>query len=533
MILRPYQRAALDATYDYWRRGGGNPLIVAPCGAGKSVIIAALVQEALTSWPGTRILLLTHRRELLSQDGAELQALWPEAPIGYYSAGLRRRDTTPPVLFAGIQSIHRRITDLDPFDLVLVDEAHLIPRSAETMYGSTPSNLKLMNPDTKVLGLTATPYRLDSGPLVGGLFDAVAYDIPVQRLIDLGHLVPVVARGGSAQADLSGVHRRAGEFVQGEVEAAFRRSGLVRKAVAEIVALGAERRGWLLYCSGVAHAGEVLAELEEHGIDAELVTGATPRAERDASTARFRAGALRALVNVDVLTTGANFPACDLIALLRATDSAALYVQIVGRGMRVSPGKADCLLLDYGGNVVRHGPIDAVAIGRARGEKGAAPAKECPQCRRLVAIGTRECPDCGWEWPEPEPRQAKHATKAYSGAVLKSQAAPVWIEVSAVDYRRHQKAGRPDSVQVRYRAGLEWVSEWWCPEHGGYAAEKTWARLRAGGWSGPRPGTVTELLAGVDSLRVPAALQLTRSGKYLEIKKYRYTAEKACGAELS
>jgi DNA repair protein RadD len=520
--LRPYQRSALDATYDFWRRGGGNPLIVAPCGAGKSVIIAALCQEALSSWPGTRILMLTHRKELLEQDGAELAALWPEAPLGYYSAGLRRRDTIAPILFAGIQTFHRVAGDFDAWDLVIVDEAHLIPKSAETMYGSTLRYLGLANPDVRVVGLTATPYRLDSGPLSGGgLFDAVAYEIEVQTLVDAGHLVPVVARGGHARADLRGVHRRGGEFVPAEAEAAFRAAGLVRRAVDEVVAAGADRRAWLLYCSGVAHATDVLEELRGRGVDAEIVTGGTPRREREEIVERFRAGGLKALVNVDVLTTGANFPQCDLLALLRATESAALYVQIVGRGMRVAEGKKDCLLLDFGGNVLRHGPIDAVRP-KAKGEGGTAPAKECPQCQALVAIGVLICPDCGWEWPALEDRGPSHTAKAYTGAVLKSQEVPDWRPVAEVSYSRHQKAGRPDSVRVRYQVGLVAADEWWCPEHGGYAAEKTWLRLRKAGWMGRRPDTVTDLLAGVDELRRPVEILIEKDGKYLRIAKFRY-----------
>ena len=526
MILRDYQRAALDSTYDYWRAGGGNPLIVAPCGAGKSVIIAALVREALTDWPGTRILILTHRKELLEQDGAELLGLWPEAPIGYYSAGLRRRDTAFPILFAGIQTIGKRITDFDAFDLVVVDEAHLIPRSVATTYGSALANLRLMNPDVKVVGLTATPFRLDSGLLVGGLFDAVAYDIEVQRLIDAGHLVEVVARGGHAKADLSGVHRRQGEFVASEMEAAFQATGLVRKAVAEVVAAGADRRAWLLFCAGVDHAGEVRDELLRHGVDAGLITGTTPRAERDALTARFRRGEMRALCNVDVLISADGNDNGAWVALLRATESAALYVQIVGRGMRVSQGKVNCLLLDFGGNVVRHGPIDGVRP-RAVGEKKSAPAKECPECRRLVPIGTLQCPDCGWEWPEPEKREPNHHVHAYSGAVLKSQAPEVssWSAVTDVRYSRHQKAGRPDSVRVTYSLGLSTADEWWCPEHGGYASEKTWLRLKAAGWAGKRPNTVTELLAAVAELRVPSEAKVEQDGKYTRLKGFRYGEE--------
>ncbi len=532
MELRKYQRAAIDATYDFWIKGGGNPLIVAPCGAGKSVIIAALCHEALSSWPSTRILILTHRKELLRQNGAELQGLWPEAPIGYYSAGLRRKDTTPPILFAGVQSIHRRITELEPFDLVIVDEAHLVPRNLGTQYGSTLANLRLMDPLVKVIGLTATPYRLDSGRLDEGedaLFDAVVYDIPVQQLVDAGHLVEVVARGGRAKADLAGVHRRMGDFVASEVSAAFTADGLVDAACGEIVAAGAERKAWMVFCAGVEHARQVRDALRARGVDAETVTGETPEGERDAICARFKAGKLRCLVNVDVLTTGANFPICDLLVLLRATESTALYVQIVGRGMRVYPGKSDCLLLDFGGNVVRHGPIDAVDPRRP-GKGGEPPAKECPKCQTIVPVGVRLCPACGFEWPQPKPREIKHDVKPYEGAVLARQQKPQWVEVTGMRYARHQKAGSPDSVRVVYEHGLlQETCEWWCVEHAGYAAEKAAAKMRAAGMKRPLPRTVSEFLARVEELRRPAAIEVKPDGRYTRIVGCRYELERGAG----
>ena len=513
----------MDAAYDAWRTGrSDNPLIVAPCGAGKSIIIAALCHEALTSWPETRILLLTHRRELLTQNGAELLGLWPDAPIGYYSAGLNRKDTAFPVLFAGIQSIWSKVTEFDPWDLVIIDEAHLVPRSIGTQYGSAIENLKLMNPDVRVLGLTATPYRLDAGMLhegPGALFDSIVYDIPVQDLIDQGHLVEIVAKGGQAKADLSGVHRRSGDFVAAEMEAAFDQFHLVEAACKEIVQLGADRKAWLVFAAGVDHAEHVRDELRRLDIDAEMVTGSTPKEERDRLTARFRSGGLRCLVNVAVLTTGANFPICDMLVLLRATESTSLFVQIVGRGMRVSPGKANCLLLDFGGNCIRHGPIDDVKPKAPGSGGGPAPSKECPSCHSIVAAGRRECPDCGYLFPE---REIKHATRAYEGAVLKAQMQPDWRKVDHVGYARHIKAGRPDSCRVDYYCGIARFSDWLCIDHGGHASELAWHKLKIAGMK-VRPNTVSELLARTDELASPTEILIKPEGKYVRIEKYRYS----------
>ena len=166
--LRPYQRAAIDAIYDYFGRASGHPVVVIPTAGGKSLVMAEFIREVLEAWPDQRILIITHVRELIGQNHAELLRLWPEAPAGIYSAGLKRREIDAQILFAGIQSIHRRAYDVQRADLILVDEAHLIPRRADTMYRRFLGDLATINPYLKVIGLTATPFRLDSGVLHEG-----------------------------------------------------------------------------------------------------------------------------------------------------------------------------------------------------------------------------------------------------------------------------------------------------------------------------------------------------------------------------
>ncbi len=168
LILRPYQRAAIDAIYAYFQEKEGHPLIVIPTAGGKSLVMATFIQEALTLYPPTRILVITHVRELISQNHAELLNVWPEAPAGIHSAGLKARDVESQVLFCGIQSVHKRAYDIQRCDLILVDEAHLIPRRSDTMYRRFLDDLKIINPYMKIIGFTATPYRLDSGLLHRG-----------------------------------------------------------------------------------------------------------------------------------------------------------------------------------------------------------------------------------------------------------------------------------------------------------------------------------------------------------------------------
>ena len=212
--LRPHQRAAIDAIYAYFSAETGHPLVVIPTAGGKSLVMAAFIQEVLAQWPDERIIVLTHVRELISQNFSELIRLWPEAPAGIYSAGLNRRDVQAQILFAGIQSVHRKAYAIQRADLVLVDEAHLIPRSANTTYRRFLGDLTRINPQLKIIGLTATPYRLDSGMLHAGpdaLFDDIAFEVSVRELIDQGYLAPLTSKQTSTQLDVSGV-RAAGRW---------------------------------------------------------------------------------------------------------------------------------------------------------------------------------------------------------------------------------------------------------------------------------------------------------------------------------
>ena len=347
MLLRPYQRAAIDALYDYFAGNTGNPLVVMPTGTGKSVVIASFIREAIHAYPETRILMLTHVKELIAQNFQALIRMWPEAPGGIYSAGLSRRDIHAQVLFAGIQSIHKHAARVQRCDLVIIDEAHLLSRTDGSMYRAFLSELNSINAGLmKVVGFTATPYRMDTGLLHVGkdrVFTDIAYSVPILDMIAQGYLSTVIPKQTQTQLDVSSVGTRGGEFIAKDLEAAVDRDDVTRAAVAEIVQHGAERGSWLIFCSGVAHARHVRDAIREHGISAETVTGDTPPGERDSILTAYKAGKLRCVTNANVLTTGFDAPGTDLVALLRPTKSIGLYVQMVGRGTRLAPGKDDCI----------------------------------------------------------------------------------------------------------------------------------------------------------------------------------------------
>ena len=470
LTLRPYQSLAVEKLYDSLRNSDGNPVIVIPTGGGKTPVMAQVAKDAIETWGG-RVLILAHRRELLIQNARMAELFGPR--VGIYSAGLKSRETQGPLLVAGIQSVYRRACELGRFDLVLVDEAHLIPPEGEGMYRTFLQEAETVNPEIRVIGLTATPYRMTSGFIYGPeeILSHIAYEVGVKELIVDGYLCRLISKSGSPESipDTSGVHTRGGEFIASELEAAMSDSGKVHAAVRETLALCENRRKVLVFSCGISHAEMIVGAFWDCGIPAAVVTSETPADERETLLEEFRCGSLRFLVNVNILTEGFDAPNIDAVILMRATKSPGLYYQMVGRGLRLSPGKENCLVLDFGENVLRHGPVDKVRISKQpSGSGGEAPAKMCPECREMVPTAVMACPSCGFEFPPKE--LARHGEQAGDLPVLSAETSLTWHEVSSVSYYVHRKAGAPDdhprTLRVEYHIGfMEKFSEWICLEH--------------------------------------------------------------------
>lgn len=486
MKLRDYQQNAINAIYDYFTVLIGNPLIVAPTGAGKSVMIAKFVEGVISTWPDQRILMLTHVKELIAQNFEKLMAVYPEAPAGINAASLNQRDTTSSVIFASIQTVYKKAYEIGFFNLVIVDECHLIPEGGEGMYNRLLKDLRRINPKLKVIGFTATPFRLKTGNLIGEntLFTDIAYEIPIKTLIDQGHLSKVVPKATDAEIDVSGVKIRGGEFIAGDLERAVDTEALNRAIVEEIITHGADRKKWLVFCTGVSHAAHIRDEFIDHGINCETVTGDTPKAERERIINDYKAGRIKALTNVNVLTTGFDAPDTDLLACLRPTQSTGLWVQIVGRGMRTAPGKENCLVLDFAGNTLRHGPIDEIKMGnkKAKDEPGEAPAKSCPECLTLQKISALECEECGFVFPVRETPDLTH--KASTAQLLSFEAKPMYRGADTITASIYRKADKPPMLRFDiYEDENDYesnkvASDYLCIEHGGYATSKAKSRFQ-------------------------------------------------------
>ncbi|MCZ2098807.1 MAG: DEAD/DEAH box helicase [Anaerolineae bacterium] len=485
MTLRPYQRDAVEAVYRHLRAQDDNPCVVIPTAGGKTPCIATICRDAVQLWNG-RVLILAHVKELLEQAAEKLLAVAPDLPFGIYSAGLRRRDLGCAVTIAGIQSVYQRACDVDAVDLVIVDEAHLIPPDGEGMYRQFLTEMRTVNPDVRVIGFTATPFRLKSGQICApdNILNAICYEIGVRELIVQGYLCPLRTKAGTVKPHTDQLHVRAGEYVAGEVEDLMDDEQLVLSACRETVEHTQDRKSVLVFASGIRHGQHIVRTFHErHHVECGFVCGDTLPFERDETLRRFRAGDLKYLCNVNVLTTGFDAPNIDCIALLRPTLSPGLYYQMVGRGFRLHPGKTDCLVLDFGGNVLRHGPVDQLRITDTDAPgNGDAPAKECPQCHALIAAGYANCPECGYAFPERQ--RTKHQATASTDGILSDQVTRTEYEVTDVFYAVHVKRNAPPdaprTMRVDYRIGFnDYVSEWVCFEHDGYPRQKAEAWWRA------------------------------------------------------
>lgn len=540
-VNRWYQDEAEYSIFDYFQSGGtGNPVVAMPTGTGKSIVIANFVRRVFGWWPNQRIMMLTHVKELIEQNAEKLISVWPTAPLGIYSAGLKSRDMILPIVFGGVQSVSKAIqksleqddgtpAHLKHFgwrDLVIIDECHLLSPKEDTMYQYVISELLKINPHLKVIGLTATPYRLKQGMITDddGLFTDLCYDITgveaFNRLIFEGYLSPLIPKRTQVEIDTSNVRMAAGDFNGKQLNEVA--DEITYDAVKEMVELGYDRQSWLIFASGVENSEHVAAMLQSFGIPAAASHSKLKAAENDARIKAFKSGELRALVNNNKLTTGFDHPPIDLIGMLRPTMSPGLWVQMLGRGTRPSPdtGKQNCLVLDFAGNTRRLGPINDPIKPRKPGKGGGdAPVRICEVCGVYNHASARHCISCGSEFSF----ETKIFAAAGTDELLRSDAPVVeYFDVQKVIYNLHEKRNNdgilvsPPSIKVSYFCGFQMFNEWVCLEHNGLPGKRArdWWRQRH---HAEPPATTNEALRHVSELRVPSRVRVWTNKKYPEV----------------
>ena len=534
MQARDYQEEAICAPLNYFDNGGrGNPVVAMPTGTGKSFCIAETIRRILFRYSNQRILMLTHVKELIEQNAETMLAVWPTAPLGIYSAGLKQKDVILPIIFGGIASVNKRPQVFGWRDLVFIDECHLLGPSDDTMYKTTLAALKLINPRLKVIGYSATPYRLKLGMITdGGVFTDICFDITTteafHRLIAEGWMSPPIAKPTRVEIDVSDVGISSNDdYNQKQLETASDR--ITFEACREMVEVGFDRQSWLVFASGVVHAEHVASMLQSFGISAVAVHSKLSNEENDERISAFKAGHYRCLVNMNKLTTGFNHPPIDLIGMLRPTLSPGLWVQMLGRGTRPSPatGKKNCLVLDFARNTQRLGTIDAPRVPRKPGEGGGdLPIRICGNCRAYNHAAARFCIACGYEF-EFETKIFKTASEA----PLLSSDAPVveYFNVDQVWYKLHEKKNAsgilvsPPSIKVSYLCGMKMFHEWVCLEHSGFPGKKAreWWRQRH---VEEPPPTTFQALQRTHELREPSRIRVwvNRQNGHPEVLGYEY-----------
>lgn len=550
MKLRPYQKAAIDAIWAWWAAGrqGEDPLVCLPTAAGKTVVFSALIRRLMDEYPGVSVLILAHRKELIAQAEAKLKSVWPEAPVGVYAAALDRREIAP-VMIASRDTIAPVIDDIGQFTFVIVDECHNVNTRDEGRYRAIIGALRERYPHLVVIGFTATPFRLGQGRVYGPgkPFADLAYRASMRDLIEQGYLSRLTSMTGKAESIINtdGIRTVAGDFDERQLAERATSDALVEAALADWKekAYDTGRGASVFFCVSVLHAQIVSEKLAKLGITCPWVAGETHDDERDAILSGFDRGDFPAIANVGILTEGWDCPRCDCIALLRPTQSVALYVQMVGRGLRLFPGKQNCLILDYGGNIQRLGPVDQADVPepvKRKRKSAATPGghKTCGVwgevdgefnwrngCGEKNHPAARECVQCGRPF-------ISHGTKALEGGVISSEQRIEWFSVEQMTARvaMSNKTGRP-YLRIGYQVSLLEVFYdnlmLGYPGSGGYYAAGKWRDMVEAG--SPEPASPQDaerlLTAGEATFKPVARIAVDMASRWKDIVRIEYAID--------
>lgn len=407
--LRPYQRRAVDSVKEAFDSGERFALLQAATGAGKTIIFSTLVRELIESTPFLRIAILAHRRELVAQAQEKLQAVWPQAPIGIACSSLQsRRELRQPITIGTIQTLARQ-SRLAPFNVIIVDEVHRLPvKDSDTQFGTFIVELLERNPALCLLGVTATPYRLGHGYIFGkhcetpwaNWFSRLNACIGIDTLQKEGFLCPYrhLVADGELHDELESMQRPSdGDFPLPSLQKVVTRPRHLESAIHTIHQHATDREAIVIFCVSIEHARLMEEALLEVDIPSASVHSEMSTSERDDILEDFAEGRLRVLTNVNVLTEGWDAPRTDCVVLCRPTLSTALYVQMVGRGLRIHPNKQDCLVLDLAGCFQRHGSVKAPMVrfaGQAPPSHSESNTRLCPHCLEVIPLSGFTCPHC-------------------------------------------------------------------------------------------------------------------------------------------
>lgn len=550
--LRPYQIDGLNAIWDYYEKGNkGNACLAWPTGTGKSVVPAIFIESVMRLWPTQRFLMITHVKELIQQNYNVLLKVWFNAPVGIYSAGLKQKDYAHSIVYGGIQSMIKNPMQFGFRDIIFIDEAHLISQEDSSMYLTFIAAMKLINPNLKVIGLTATPFRMGQGYITdGGLFTDIVHDLTsmdnFNKLISDGYLAPLIPLRTKTELNVNEVSVQKGEFVASSLQKAVDKQEITFQGLREVVDAGANRNAWLLFASGIEHAEHIAEMLGSFGIDCAPIHSKRPSNYNDDAINAFKSGELKSLVNYGKLTTGFDYPSIDLIGMFRPTLSVPLWIQMLGRGTRPvypagmpletveqrleairSSHKQNCLVMDFARNTPRLGPINDPQIPRKKGEgQGEVPIKICDNCGAYNHTRVQFCCQCENEFEFKIKIKAKAGTEELIRTNDKIETPIIELfDVDRVSYHRHIKIDRKTKtplsapmIKVQYMCGLRMFNEWVLMQGTGLNLHKAheWWRMRT---KENIPVTTDEALSRLSELRVPRKIEVHVNLKYPEVKR--------------
>jgi DNA repair protein RadD len=558
MKLRYYQQECVDAIEAYYSEGNtGDVLIALPTGTGKSLVIAGALRQFMQAYLNQRFLVLTHVKELIEQNADKLRQYWPSAPYGIYSAGLNSKDTNYPIIFGGIQSVAKNVAAFGRFDVLFVDEAHLISQSASAVYQKVIAELRAANPFMRVVGLSATCYREGQGSLTdNGMFSKVIVDYTslnkFNQLLEEGYIGRLVPRCTDLKLDVSGVGMSQGDYTQNKLAEVVDIDEITVAAVRETISLVGNRSYWLFFATSIEHAENIASILNQFGVSAVAVHSKMSKEDRAEAIAGFKSGKYRALVNKDILTTGYDHPELDLIVILRPTQSTSLWVQMLGRGTRPlyangyaldtvesrlqaiqESDKQDCLVLDFAGNTERLGPINDPVLPRAPsglGKKGSrdAPVKICPNCKTYTHTSARSCVVCGTDF---ERTPAIELTASVAPLIRTNEQIIERYKVDQVIYTKHTKKGSDDvCLRVNYVCGIRGFTEYVLLDSETNIVHKAraWFNARSSFFAptsdtcAPYATATDAALSVVQQLKAPSYVHVNINEKYPRIVSYEW-----------
>ncbi len=548
MEMRWYQSGAVDASIEYITSGKkGHPIVVIPTGGGKTIIICGFCDEYLSRDIKSNILVLSHVRSILGQNYAALSKYFEGFDVGLYSAGLESR-TIKKITVAGIQSVYKQPELFVDFNVIIIDECHLVTMDESGMYrkffkglNDLKSNRGYEQVHIPYLGLTATHFRLGHGYIhqgEGALFTDIVYDMSSRdnynRLVAEGYLSKLIVKATDTEMNVEGIRTTAGDFNLQDLSDSFDREEITDKIVLEIIKYGKNYNKWLIFAIDIDHCEHIARTFNANGIKA-VAIHSKMEDDYDQTIKFFNDGYYRVAVSVDMLSTGFDVPSIDLIAHLRPTKSPIFHVQSNGRGARVvyadgydistidgrldaiaNGPKKHCLVLDFAGNAERLGPINDVQI-RMKGDKkgpGGPITKRCPVCACVYHPSVKICDACGYEF---QFKTNLHVTASTAQVVKESIVG--WVFVDSVTYRRHQgKEDKPDSMLVQYQCGYSVFKEWICYEHVGYPKHKAdhWVRFRLPN-DAPMPTDLEQLLEWSEWLNKPMKIKVDATERYPRI----------------